>query len=76
MISMIFQEGRTHVIQPIHKTNVEHPELFNAVGGLVVNHLDRFKDVGIYKCTVDDHSYNRNSAMLSVVQILGNKTNI
>lgn len=59
------------IIEPISETHdINHPEFYRAVGKLIVSNLDKTKDAGIYKCMVEDNSYNRNSATLNVVKIL------
>lgn len=68
---MELQEGRVQILEPASEPHENHPEYYRAIGKLIVNNLDKTKDAGIYKCMVEDNSYNRNSATLNVVKILG-----
>ncbi|XP_031631901.1 vascular endothelial growth factor receptor 1-like isoform X3 [Contarinia nasturtii] len=64
-------EGRVEITDPIRQEHQSHPELFQAVGKLIVKNLDKTKDAGLYKCLVEDRSSNRNSAVMNIIKILG-----
>lgn len=60
------------IIPPVSEKHDKNDALYKATGRLIVYNLDKIKDVGIYKCLVEDDSKNRNSATLNVLKILGN----
>lgn len=45
--------------------------MYYAVSQLIVDQLDKSKDVGPYKCVVEDDSMNHNAAELNIDDILG-----
>lgn len=63
-----FQEGRARITELIVE-NHERLGFYYAVSKLVIDHLDKTKDAGEYKCFVVDQPDN--SATLDVVEILG-----
>lgn len=48
--------------------------MYYVVSQLIVENLDKTKDIGAYKCVVEDDSTNRNAAELNIVDILGEFT--
>lgn len=59
------------IIPPISEKHENNAALYKATGKLIVSRLQKDKDAGRYKCTVEDNSDNRNSATLHVLKILG-----
>lgn len=45
--------------------------MYYTVSQLIVGNLDKTRDVGAYKCVVEDDSMNHNAAELNIVDILG-----
>lgn len=59
------------IIPPTSEKHENNSALYTATGQLIVRNVQKTKDVGIYKCYVEDNSNNRNSAVLRVQKILG-----
>lgn len=59
------------IIPPISEKHENNSALYKATGQLIVRDVQKIKDVGVYKCFVEDNSNNRNSAVLRVQKILG-----
>lgn len=59
------------IIPPISEKHENNSALYKATAQLIVRNVQKIKDVGLYKCYVEDNSNNRNSAVLRVQKILG-----
>lgn len=70
MIYNYFQDGRARIIEPIGQ-NHPNDNMYYAVSQLIVEHLDKTKDIGAYKCLVEDSSMSHKAAELNIVDILG-----
>lgn len=66
----LFQDGRARIIDPIGQ-NHPNDNMYFAVSQLIIQNLDKSKDVGTYKCVVDDDAMNHNAAELNIDDILG-----
>lgn len=68
-MSSLFQEGRVQIMSPIlEKLN---KTIYQTLGKLVVNKLNKTKDIGPYTCLVEDNFENRISATVNINQVTG-----
>lgn len=65
------KDGRARIIEPIAQNHPNDENLYYTVSQLIVRNADKAKDVGVYKCLVEDDSMNHNAAELNIVDILG-----
>lgn len=56
---------------PISEKHESNSALYKATGQLIVSNVQKTKDIGVYKCFVEDNSSNRNSAVWRVQKIIG-----
>lgn len=59
------------VIPPISEKHEKDAALYRATGKLIINNLQKKKDLGYYKCIVVDDLHNRNQFLLKLGKIIG-----
>lgn len=70
VVCQILQEARAQIVEPIAQAH-SNENFYYAVSQLIVKNLDKSKDIGTYKCLVEDDSTNHNYAEINIADILG-----